>query len=104
MTSFIFQMLESALSRMLEGRHVCGETISDSDIAEVYDRFWSHLQTLLKRMLAFALSNTSKSSLSYQPIPCNKSEDVEKLKALYKVSLQARDLSLLHAMQQLWTC
>lgn len=97
-------MLESALSRMLEGHHVCGETFSDTDIAEVYDPFWSHLQTVLKRMLAFALSNTNKSSLSYQPISCNKSEDVEKLKALYKISLQARDLSRLHAMQQLWTC
>ncbi|XP_059630898.1 uncharacterized protein LOC132273833 isoform X2 [Cornus florida] len=100
-------MLESALNHLLEGRHVYDKTTSDSltnDNPEVYAKFWSQLQMLLKKMLATALStSTNKSSLNPQPTPSNRSGDVGKLRELYKMSLKTTDLSQLHAMHSLWT-
>ncbi|KAK9270762.1 hypothetical protein L1049_026345 [Liquidambar formosana] len=100
-------MLESALSRLLEARHVSGETVSEflrNDNTEVHAKFWSQLQMLLKRMLAVTLSaSTNKSTLVPQPTqPSNRSGDVGKLRELYKMSLKSTDLSQLHAMDTLW--
>ncbi|KAA8546313.1 hypothetical protein F0562_002948 [Nyssa sinensis] len=99
-------MLESALTFLLEGCHV-SETTSDSlrnDSPEVYAKFWSQLQMLLKRMLAMTLQvNTNKSSLNSQQLPSNRSGDVRKLRELYKMSLKSTNLSQLHAMHSLWT-
>lgn len=103
----LFQMLESALVCMLEGRHI-SETKSDSfgtDYHEVCAKFWGQLQMLLKKMLAMALSaNTNKSSAVAQPTPAsNRHGDSGKLRELYKMSLKSTDLSQLHAMHALWT-
>ncbi|KAJ4965681.1 hypothetical protein NE237_017530 [Protea cynaroides] len=80
-------MLESALSRLLEGRDIFGEPVSDSlssSIAEVYAKLWSQLQLLLKRMLMVTRAgSTNKFSLSQAAPMNNKSGDVEKLKELY---------------------
>ena len=89
-------MLESALTHLLEGCHVSEETASDSlknVNAEVYAKFWSQLQMLLKRMLASA--NKNKPSLSSQQNPSTRSGDVG--------SLKSTEFSQLHAMHHLWT-
>ncbi|KAF8405789.1 hypothetical protein HHK36_007866 [Tetracentron sinense] len=101
-------MLEAALSRLLEGRHISGEPIADSlsnGNSEVNAKFWSQLQVLLKRMLAVALSATAnKSSVEPQTTSTNnRSGDVGKLKELYRMSLKPIDLSQLQAMYELWT-
>ncbi|CBI18163.3 unnamed protein product, partial [Vitis vinifera] len=101
-------MLESALSRLLDGRYISGETISDSLRnlnSEVLSKFWSQLQMILKSMLAAALSeSTNRSSPAPHPgVPSNRFQDVGKLRELYKMSLQSTDLSQLHAMHKLLT-
>ncbi|KAL6962013.1 hypothetical protein U1Q18_036969 [Sarracenia purpurea var. burkii] len=99
-------MLESAVTLLLEGRHISEETISDfkNGDSEVYVKFWSQLQILLKRMLSLTLPvNTNKSSLSSQQSLSCKSADVGKLRELYKMSLKSTELGQLHAMHQLWT-
>uniref|UniRef100_A0A2P2J5X6 Uncharacterized protein LOC105108957 isoform X2 n=3 Tax=Rhizophora mucronata TaxID=61149 RepID=A0A2P2J5X6_RHIMU len=101
-------MLESALSCMLEARHI-SETISDSfetDYPEVHAKFWSQLQMLLKKMLSTTLCvNTNKSSSSgLQPTQAsNRSGDARKLRELYKMSLKSANLSQLCVMHSLWT-
>ncbi|XP_034676154.1 uncharacterized protein LOC117906966 isoform X1 [Vitis riparia] len=101
-------MLESALSRLLDGRYISGETISDSLRnlnSEVLSKFWSQLQMVLKSMLAAALSeSTNRSSPAPHPgVPSNRFQDVGKLRELYKMSLQSTDLNQLHAMHKLLT-
>lgn len=100
-------MLESALTRLLEGRHVSEDKIPDSlrnDNREVYDKFWSQLQMLLKKMLSVALStNTNKPSVNNEQNTCNRSGDAGKLRELYKMSLKPTDFSQLHAMHSFWT-
>ncbi|KAJ4963720.1 hypothetical protein NE237_023659 [Protea cynaroides] len=107
--SYSFQsnmMLESALSRLLEGHLVFGELGPDSlssNIAEVYAKLWSQLQVLLKRMLTVARSgNTNKSCVSQAAPTNNRSGDVGKLKELYRLSLKSTDASQLCAMYDLW--
>ncbi|XP_057974865.1 uncharacterized protein LOC131162427 [Malania oleifera] len=100
-------MLESALSRLLEGHHVSGESISSSFINEnpgLHAKFWSQLQALLKRMLTATHSaNTNRSSIVLQPTsPFGRSGDVRKVRELYKMSLNSTELSALHAMHTLW--
>ncbi|KAL7208888.1 hypothetical protein ACSBR1_030593 [Camellia fascicularis] len=100
-------MLESALTHLLEGHRLSEDTNSDSfknENADVYAKFWSQLQMLLKRMLAMTLSaNANKSSVSSQQTQSNRSGDVAKLRELYKMSLKSTEFSQLHAMHQLWT-
>lgn len=102
----VFQMLESALSYMLEGRYV-SETDSDSsktDHSEVLAKFWSQLQMLLKKMLAVALAaRVNKSPVSQPPSISNRCGDAEKLRELYKISLKSTKLSQLDDMHSLWT-
>ena len=102
----LFQMLESALSLLLEGRHILEETISYSfkNEEQVYAKFWSQLQMVLKRMLATTLSaNTSKSPLTSQQSLSGRSGDVGKVRELYKMSLKSTEFGQLHAMHRLWT-
>ena len=99
-------MLESALSLLLEGRHILEETISYSfkNEEQVYAKFWSQLQMVLKRMLATTLSaNTSKSPLTSQQSLSGRSGDVGKVSELYKMSLKSTEFGQLHAMHRLWT-
>ncbi|XP_010530159.1 PREDICTED: uncharacterized protein LOC104806788 [Tarenaya hassleriana] len=88
-------MLDSALSRLLEGRHV-SETISDSSIrddSELHARFWGQIRMVLKRMLTLSL-----------PAEANKTwRDNGKLREMYKMSLKATSLSDLNDMHSLWT-
>jgi hypothetical protein len=100
-------MLELALSRMLEGRHV---TDKDSDsfrtnYPEIHAKFWRQLQMLLKKILAMTISaSANRSAPVSQPNPVsNRYGDAEKLRELYKMSLKFTDMSQLHAMHSLWT-
>lgn len=107
----LFQMLESALSHMLEGRHIL-ESISSSallaEYPEVHGKFWSQLQMVLKRMVAVAVSSgsgkPSSSAVSVPPLaPGNRLGDYVKLKELYKMSLKCTDFSELDKMYVMWT-
>ncbi|KAG6644511.1 uncharacterized protein LOC122318422 isoform X2 [Carya illinoinensis] len=100
-------MLESALSRMLEGRYVSDKD-SDSfrtDHPDTHAKFWRQLQMLLKKMLAVTISGSAnKSSPVSQTNPVsNRSGEAGKLRELYKMSLMSTDMSELHAMHTLWT-
>lgn len=105
----MFQMLESAVSCLLEGRYVLSETDSDSlrsADSEVHAKFWNQLQMVLKKMLAVTLSaGANKFPVSQtrqlQAIS-NRSGDAEKLRELYKISLKCPELSQLGAMHTLW--
>ncbi|OMO59516.1 Tetratricopeptide-like helical [Corchorus capsularis] len=101
-------MLESALSRLLEGRHV-SEALSDSfrtDYPELHAKFWSQLQMVLKKMLVVnsSVNSTNKPSSDTQPTTTsNRSGDSIKLRELYKMSLTSNNSSQLHAMYTLWS-
>ncbi|KAI4352868.1 hypothetical protein L6164_007079 [Bauhinia variegata] len=98
-------MLESALSYMLEGRHV-SDTNADTfstRFPELHAKYWSQLQMLLKKMLGAALSlSANKSSSSQASSTCSRSGDGGKIRELYKMSLKATDMLQLHAMYNLW--
>lgn len=100
-------VLESALARMLEGRHI-SDAVSDcfgTDYPEIHAKFWGQLQMLLKKMLSLALSaNANKPAAFAQPTPTSsKFGDAGKLRELYKMSLKSSNLSQLHAMHTLWS-
>lgn len=100
-------MIESALSYLLEGRHA-SEALSDSfakDYPDLHAKFWSQLQTVLKKMLSSALSSNSNksSSASQSSSASNRSADSTKFRELYKVSLKSTKLSELDAMHTFWT-
>ncbi|KAM3712015.1 hypothetical protein ACB098_01G152400 [Castanea mollissima] len=100
-------MLESALSRMLEGRHLSDKDSDSFQISypEIHEKFWRQLQMLLKKILAMTISASANKSASVsQPNPVtNRSGDAEKLRELYKMSLKFTDMSQLHVMHALWT-
>ncbi|CAH9109192.1 unnamed protein product [Cuscuta europaea] len=98
------QLLESALSRMLEARQLSENTSLGDDGHEICARFWSQLQMLLKRMLSVTLStSTNKPSGGAQHIASNKSAaSTGKLKELYKMSLRSAEFNQLNAMYNLW--
>ncbi|XP_042487753.1 uncharacterized protein LOC122067988 [Macadamia integrifolia] len=107
--SYYFQsnmMLESALSRLLEGHHVFGEPGPDSlssNFSEVCAKLWSQLQLLLKRMLTVARSGSTNKSCLSQAAPTNsRSGDIGKLKELYRMSLKSTEMNQLCAMYELW--
>ncbi|VVA91902.1 unnamed protein product [Arabis nemorensis] len=77
-------VLESALSRFLEGRHISKED-------ELSKKFWTQLQKILKQMLAFS-------------VVAGESKTV-KLKKLYLTSLKptSQSTSDLNAMHLTWT-
>ncbi|KAK4781336.1 hypothetical protein SAY87_017442 [Trapa incisa] len=104
-------MLESALSHMLEGRHVL-KTISSgalqAEYPELHGKFWSQLQMILKKMVALAISSsTGKTSTSAVSVPLlvsvnSRLGDSTKLKELYKMSLKCTDFSEMVKMHALW--
>lgn len=100
-------MLESALSRMLEGRHVSEKDFESfrTDDFEKHAKFLGQLQMLLKKMLAVTISaGVNKSpTLSQLNQASNKAGDAGKLRELYRMSLKSTDMSELHAMHTLWT-
>ncbi|KAL1188627.1 hypothetical protein V5N11_009794 [Cardamine amara subsp. amara] len=94
-------MLESALSRLLEGRHI-SKTNADSlktEDSELYSKFWAQLQMVLKRMLALSLP--AEGANKSQTV--GRSGDSVKLRELYKSSLKSTSLSDLNGMYMLWT-
>lgn len=96
MTSLLsLQMLETALSCLLEGRHI-SETRAESlrtEDPELYSKFWAQSQMVLKRMLTLSIPSEG----------ANKSQSSGKLRELYKTSLKSTSLSDLNAMHSLWT-
>ncbi|KAJ8560212.1 hypothetical protein K7X08_004270 [Anisodus acutangulus] len=59
-------LMESALTCMLEDRHVSEDTLSNDNL-KICDNYWSQLQMLLKKMLSVALCpTTNKSSANSQ--------------------------------------
>ncbi|KAG9444202.1 hypothetical protein H6P81_015542 [Aristolochia fimbriata] len=99
-------MMESALSQLLEARHIVEEVGSNflgEEHEEIKLKFWNQLRGLLKTYLAMAMSgNPTKSSASAQVTPTNKA-DVTKLRELYRMSLKPTGLSQLQTMYELWT-
>lgn len=99
-------LLDSALSRLLEGHHVSEESspsLNDQN-PEVCAKFWSQLQMLLKSMLAATRSTkTNKFPFNIQQSPSGKSSDAKKLTELYRMSLKSSDFRQLSTMQRLWT-
>ncbi|KAL0314190.1 UNVERIFIED_CONTAM: Erythroid differentiation-related factor 1 [Sesamum angustifolium] len=96
-------LLESALTRLLEGRHVSEHTSLTDENPEVCAKFWSQLQMLLKSMLVATRSTkTNKIPVNPQQTP-SKFADAKKLSELYKISLKSSDFGMLDKMHSLWT-
>ncbi|KAF3661618.1 putative subtilisin-like protease-like [Capsicum annuum] len=94
--------LESALTYMLEARHVPGDSLSGGDV-KICEKYWSHLQMLLKNMLSVSLCpTTNKSSANSQHSASSKSADAGKLRELYKMSLKYTEFTQLQVMHDLW--
>ncbi|CAN8289832.1 unnamed protein product [Cochlearia groenlandica] len=94
-------MLESALSRLLEGCRISStyaESLRTED-PELFMKFWRQMQAVLKRMLGLSLpaEGANKSQTSGRP------GDSGKLRELYKTSLKSTSLSDLNAMHVFWT-
>ncbi|KAL2231898.1 UNVERIFIED_CONTAM: Erythroid differentiation-related factor 1 [Sesamum indicum] len=97
-------LLESALTRLLEGCHVSEHTSLTDENPEVCAKFWSQLQMLLKTMLVATRSTkTNKIPINPQKTPPSKFADAKKLSELYKMSLKSSDFGMLHKMHSLWT-
>ncbi|KAF8768511.1 hypothetical protein HU200_007555 [Digitaria exilis] len=78
-------MLETALVHLLEGRQVVekNEDYSNDVDLDIKPKFWSQLQSLLKRMLAASLpSNTGRVASVGQAGPSNR--EAAKLKEMYR--------------------
>lgn len=90
------QMLETALGHLLEGRHVveANEDYSNDVDLDIKPKFWSQLQSLLKRMLAASLPHVAQPSTS--------NREAAKLKEMYRLSLKSSSLGQLHALHKLW--
>lgn len=101
------QMLETALTCLLEGRHVSEKLHSESSTngaSDVSAKFWSQLQMLLKKMLASSLlAGPNKTAVASQATSSAKRYgDAEKLKELYKLSLKSPDFCQLQYMNNIW--
>ncbi|XP_073123743.1 uncharacterized protein [Henckelia pumila] len=99
-------LLDSALTRLLEGHHLSEEaspSLNDQN-PEVCAKFWSQLQMLLKSMLAASRpTKTNKFPSNIQQSPSGKSSDAKKLSELYRMSLKSADFRQLSTMHRLWT-
>lgn len=99
------QMLDSAFTTLLEGRHVSKDEIPDSLQNEskfVYTHFWRQMQSVLKKLLSASLSsNTNKSSVKSEHSNTNRPGE-EKLRQLYKLSLTPTDFTQLHEIYNTW--
>ncbi|KAL0437974.1 UNVERIFIED_CONTAM: Erythroid differentiation-related factor 1 [Sesamum latifolium] len=88
-------LLESALTRLLEGRHISEHISRTDENPEVCAKFWSQLQMLLKSMLVATRSTkTNKIPVNPQQTPPSKFADAKKLSELYKMSLKSSDFGL----------
>ncbi|XWS21909.1 hypothetical protein CRYUN_Cryun30bG0096400 [Craigia yunnanensis] len=100
-------MILDALSHLLEACHVSKafSNLFRTDYPELHTKFWSQLETLLKKMLAVNLSvSSNKSTSDTQSTTSNRFDgDAGKLRELYKMSLISTDLSQFHAMYTLWS-
>uniref|UniRef100_A0A7N0VNL3 EDRF1 N-terminal domain-containing protein n=2 Tax=Kalanchoe fedtschenkoi TaxID=63787 RepID=A0A7N0VNL3_KALFE len=99
-------ILETALLCLLDGRNICDEIASGhpkDDIPDLYSKFWSQLQLVLKKLLSSAMSVSGKKSALHSNSNPNRSKEVAKLKELYKMALKSTDFIQLYAMHQLWT-
>jgi len=97
------QMLETALGHLLEGRQVveANEDYSNDVDLDIKPKFWSQLQSLLKRMLAASLpSSTGRVASGAQSSTSN--SEAAKLKEMYRLSLKSSSLGQLHALHKLW--
>ncbi|TKY53470.1 Erythroid differentiation-related factor 1 [Spatholobus suberectus] len=97
-------VLESALAHMLEGRHVSdtnADTFSTS-YPELHAKYWSHLQMLLKKMLATILSSGANKSPCQPSSTSSRFGDGRKIRELYKMSLKGTDMVQLRNMYNLW--
>uniref|UniRef100_A0A1D1YE88 Erythroid differentiation-related factor 1 n=2 Tax=Anthurium amnicola TaxID=1678845 RepID=A0A1D1YE88_9ARAE len=93
-------MLESALRHLLEGRRVAEEESEDILCGQddhIQEKFWNHLQALLKTMLLVASQNKFGS-----PGHAADGRNVAKLKEMYRMSLKSTHLCQLHGMYRLW--
>jgi len=96
-------MLETALGHLLEGRQVveANEDYSNDVDLDIKPKFWSQLQSLLKRMLAASLpSSTGRVASGAQSSTSN--SEAAKLKEMYRLSLKSSSLGQLHALHKLW--
>ncbi|CAL4960208.1 unnamed protein product [Urochloa decumbens] len=96
-------MLETALGHLLEGRQVveANEDYSNDVDLDIKSKFWSQLQSLLKRMLAASLpSSTGRVASLAQSSTSNK--EAGKLKEMYRLALKSPSLGQLHALHKLW--
>ncbi|KAL3503864.1 hypothetical protein ACH5RR_033705 [Cinchona calisaya] len=97
-------LLESALTRLLEARHLSVHESFSKENPDVCSRFWNQLRMLLKRMLSVTLPvNAQKAAVNSQQTSANKSGEIAKLRELYKMSLKSSEFSELHAIHNLWT-
>ncbi|CAN6440409.1 unnamed protein product [Victoria cruziana] len=97
-------MLETALTHLLEGRHVVVGEPSDaveSDLTMIRKTFFEQLRSLLKNMLSSALGGSSNKSSDVQGVP-NRTGDVRKLREMYRISLKAVGIVQLNEMYELW--
>ncbi|TVU36338.1 hypothetical protein EJB05_18270 [Eragrostis curvula] len=95
-------MLETALTHLLEGRHVVEaneDHSSDVDL-DIKPKFWSQLQSLLKSMLAASLPSSTGRLASVGQ--ASNRGDAAKLKEMYRLSLKSTSLGQLHALHKLW--
>ncbi|KAL6515654.1 hypothetical protein OROHE_018688 [Orobanche hederae] len=96
-------LLESALTRLLEGRYVSECTTMSTDNPDICARFWRQLQTVLKGMLSAVRPAKANKLIVDSQQSLSKSTDARKLSELYKISLKSSSFSQLHTMHDLWT-
>jgi hypothetical protein len=98
-------MLDTALTHLLEGRHVveANEDYSNDMDLDIKPKFWSQLQSLLKRMLVGSLpSSTGRVVSSVSQVSTNNRTEAAKLKEMYRLSLKSSTLGQLHELYKLW--
>jgi hypothetical protein len=99
-----FQMLDTALTHLLEGRHVveANEDNSNDMDLDIKPKFWCQLQSLLKRMLAGSLPSSTGRAASVSQASTSSRTETSKLKEMYRLSLKSSTLGQLHALYKLW--
>lgn len=97
-------MLDTALTHLLEGRHVveANEDNSNDMDLDIKPKFWCQLQSLLKRMLAGSLPSSTGRAASVSQASTSSRTETSKLKEMYRLSLKSSTLGQLHALYKLW--
>lgn len=97
-----FQMLDSAVTILLEACHVSESSKKsfERDTPELSAKFWMLLQILLKNMLSKAL-RIQKSSPDSDQLK-ERSMNPRKLRELYRMSLKSSGFSDLQDMFSIW--